>query len=201
MGGYTDPFKRLQLTLDHFDLYVNAPKNISGVGNLGSVLGVYKKHPGQLRYMTRAHIQIKIAYAKIPPVEVELKTISTNPGRKNEIQRRLRRIYDTIRPYRNRVYDATIVITEIINHAYSTGRHVVRTLQGIEYPKGTLITYEKTTTRTVTSDIFQEACAFVARVHRRCALMRIIQVAEKDTKSVPRKLYERHVLGIVKEFL
>ncbi len=200
------PFETLLLRFNTLDNCA-ALKGFLNSEQLGSVLGVYrKKIPDELQDMTHAYIYITIEDAKIKPIEVALSIKRNKPGRKYELLDRLQRICEAIRPYRNRVYDARLLINE--HTAYENG-HAVRSVEmrsvrdlfyGI-YPERTKIEYKNEKMQTVGQNAFSEACVFVARIHRRHALLGAIQAFEKGSEGAPYKMFERHVLRIVKEFL
>ncbi len=198
LSSYHIPFRREVLTLELFDSYATSAKIHADIGRLGAVLGVYKKKiPSELRDVTHLRVEIRIRDAKIPPIEIKQVKIPTNPERKMEIHARLKLIYDIIQPYRDRAYDAIVKCL-----LWKTADSPIRQLSEMYIPMGTLVKYKGNTLKiTCCSEAAFEMYTFVAQIHRRYALLALVRVAEKDTKEVPRRIFERHVLRIVKAFL
>ncbi len=194
---YNVPYVTKSLPIIILDDYANADRYISNIGEYGRVLGVYKEKPRDIKGFAHAKLLVSFDNVHVPSIEFKMVVIKKNPRRRKEVLARLKILRDTIRPYRNVVYDAVVrALTPRCTYIID-----VRSLLHREYDEGTVIEYESQTAILPSHDAFAAVCKFVAGVHRRCALLGMIQAAEADTNGVPRKLYERHVLRIVKEFL
>ncbi len=188
-----------EIPLDDFDEYMETDLPTTDIGKFGKIFGVYSSTHQDLAEFTHAELRMSISDIKISPIEFKLVVLKRNPrSRRNEIFARMKQAYNVLRPYRNRVHDTIIHIVKPCGTYAISVRGFSRRVLDNDIKE---IEYKKQVMKPPVYNRFAAVYKFVERIHRYYALLGMIQAAEADTNGVPRKLYERHVLRIVKEFL
>ncbi len=186
------PFAKSRISFARLDKYATSAADDCDVEEFSDALGVSKTKFRHSKNMTHAHITLRTAECKLPSIKVKLLT-KKGTRRKKAVFERLKLIHETIRPHRNGVFDAVVRI--------SSGE--MMPLRDLFYKtaEDSLIVYRGSQLSIDDFSDIEKMYEFVARIHRTYALLTATHATAKDTTGMPRGMFERHVLLIVKAFL